>query len=49
MAKHDYTVIHLSTGHLGGAGLAARRLNSQLNAAGVDSRFYALGRSDFKP
>lgn len=49
MAKHDYTVIHLSTGHLGGAGLAARRLNSQLNAAGVDSRFYALGRADFKP
>ncbi len=49
MAKDDYTVIHLSTGHLGGAGLAARRLNSQLNAIGVDSRFYALSRSDFKP
>lgn len=49
MAKDDFTVVHLSTGHLGGAGLAARRLNSQLNGAGVDSRFYALGRSDFTP
>ena len=49
MAKDDFTVVHLSTGHLGGAGLAARRLNSQLNEAGVDSRFYALGRSDFTP
>ena len=49
MARDDFTVVHLSTGHLGGAGLAARRLNSQLNGAGVDSRFYALGRSDFTP
>jgi glycosyltransferase involved in cell wall biosynthesis len=49
MSKADFSVVHLSTGHLGGAGLASRRLNAKLNAAGADSTFYALGRSDFTP
>lgn len=35
-------IVHLSTGHLGGAGLAARRLNAGLHAAGVNSSFFAL-------
>ncbi len=37
-----WQVIHLSTGHEGGAGLAARRLNSALNQQGVNSSFGAL-------
>ncbi|CAN2231283.1 glycosyltransferase [Candidatus Planktophila versatilis] len=45
--NESYTVIHLSTGHLGGAGLAARRLNTALNHSGITSRFYALGKQDF--
>jgi len=49
MTQEDFSVVHLSTGHLGGAGLAARRLNAKLNKAGVNSKFYALGRSDFTP
>lgn len=49
MTQEDFSVVHLSTGHLGGAGLASRRLNARLNTAGVDSTFYALGRSDFTP
>lgn len=42
-------IIHLSTGHLGGAGLAARRLNAGLRAAGVDSEFHALSSASFFP
>jgi len=42
-------IIHLSTGHLGGAGLAARRLNAGLCAAGVDSEFYALSHVSYLP
>jgi glycosyltransferase involved in cell wall biosynthesis len=42
-------IIHLSTGHLGGAGLAARRLNAGLRAAGVDSEFHALSSASFMP
>jgi glycosyltransferase involved in cell wall biosynthesis len=45
----DYEIIHLSTGHLGGAGLAARRLNQALNYSGVKSTFAALARKDFIP
>lgn len=45
----DYEIIHLSTGHLGGAGLAARRLNQALNESGVKSTFAALARKDFIP
>lgn len=42
-------IIQLSTGHLGGAGLAARRLNDQLNQSGVDSIFVALAQKGFFP
>ncbi len=45
----DYEIIHLSTGHLGGAGLAARRLNEALNHSGINSTFAALARNDFVP
>ena len=53
--ENSWKVIHLSTGHEGGAGLAARRLNSALNAQGVQSMFgalenptYVLGSNEFK-
>ena len=49
MTQEDFSVVHLSTGHLGGAGLAARRLNAKLNKAGINSKFFALGQSDFTP
>ena len=42
-------VIHFSTGHLGGAGLAARRLNQGLNQYGIDSSFHALVHTTFSP
>ena len=51
---NSWKVIHLSTGHEGGAGLAARRLNSALNAQGIQSKFgalenpkYVLGPNEF--
>jgi glycosyltransferase involved in cell wall biosynthesis len=40
-------VIHFSTGHLGGAGLAARRLNQGLLDRGVDSTFCAIENKTF--
>ena len=43
----SFRVIHLSTSHKGGAGIAARRLNSELNSLGIDSIFYSIYRSDF--
>lgn len=49
MNEAGFSVIHLSTGHMGGAGLAARRLNQKLNEQNVDSRFYALKHEDFQP
>jgi glycosyltransferase involved in cell wall biosynthesis len=42
-------IVHLSTGHLGGAGLAARRLSAGLQAVGVDSTFAALSHPTFLP
>ena len=42
-------VVHFSTGHLGGAGLAARRLNQALISAGVNSSFHALPHDSFSP
>ncbi len=42
-------VIQLSTGHLGGAGLAARRLNEQLNFHGINSTFMALAQKGYVP
>jgi glycosyltransferase involved in cell wall biosynthesis len=44
-----FKVIHLSTGHLGGAGLAARRLNQDLRLRGINSSFIALAHDDFQP
>ncbi len=44
-----YVVHHFSTGHIGGAGLAARRLNASLNLGGQVSYFYSLARHDFEP
>lgn len=41
-------VFHLSTGHEGGAGLAARRLNAGLNQLGVESTFLAISRASYK-
>lgn len=40
------SVIHLSSGYGGGAGIAARRLNAQLNAAGFPSCFVTLSRKE---
>lgn len=48
-AVENLKVFHFSTGHAGGAGLAARRLNAELNQHGVPSSFYALRRSSFIP
>lgn len=45
----DFKVIHFSTGHTGGAGLAARRLNWELNNSGISSSFYALDSSEYIP
>lgn len=45
----DIKVIHLSTSHNGGAGIAARRLNAELNAQGFNSLFLALNSRDFVP
>jgi len=45
--SNDFKVIHLSTGHSGGAGLAARRLNSSLNLMHVNSTFMSLAKRDF--
>lgn len=45
----DWEVIHISTGHEGGAGLAARRLNAALNAQHINSKFVALENSGYTP
>jgi len=42
-------IVHLSTGHLGGAGLAARRLSAGLRSVGIDSKFVALSNSTYVP
>lgn len=47
--ERGYRVNHFSTGHIGGAGLAARRLSATLNSSGQVSHFYALSRHDFEP
>lgn len=47
MDEKELSVIHIATSHTGGAGLAARRLNSELNFIGVSSSFYALARKGF--
>ena len=42
-------VIHISTGHDGGAGIAARRLNATLNKFGVNSIFVSFSNNSYKP
>ena len=42
-------VIHFSTGHSGGAALAARRLNEALNSSGFESYFGAISRKGYSP
>lgn len=46
---YSWEVLHLSSGHEGGAGLAARRLNSALLESNVKSKFLALAQPNFKP
>ena len=43
------SVVLLTTGHVGGAGLAARRLHEQLLFQGVKSEFYCIERDNFSP
>lgn len=44
-----YQVLHISSSHTGGAAIAARRLNSELNMKGISSSFLALQQSDYMP
>ena len=45
----DFKVLHLSTSHAGGAGIAALRLHRTLVAVGFNSYFLTLESSDFQP
>ena len=47
--NENFSIIHLSTGHDGGAGLAARRLNGALVNAGCNSQFMALKNKGYVP
>jgi len=47
--SNEKKILHLSTGHLGGAGLAARRLNEELNSAGFNSFFLAIANNSYSP
>jgi len=47
--NENFHIIHLSTGHDGGAGLAARRLNAALVSAGASSQFMALKNKGYFP
>ena len=46
---NDPQVIHFATGSVGGAGLAARRLNRALNNSSFNSKFYSPTRKNFSP
>jgi glycosyltransferase involved in cell wall biosynthesis len=45
--QRKFKVLHLSTSHKGGAGIAARRLNLELNRHGIDSSIYVIDKGDF--
>jgi hypothetical protein len=45
--RYMNNIVHLSTGHAGGAGLAARRLNEALNSHGIPSTFMAIEKTGF--
>ena len=47
--ESNIRVIHFSTGSVGGAGLAARRLNAALIEQGVDSKFCTPKRKNYSP
>ncbi len=47
--RDNFKVIHFSTSHTGGAGIAARRLNHELNAIGINSIFLSLDKEDYFP
>ena len=49
MNNKEIQVIHISTGHSGGSGLAARRLNAALNDSGIKSHFLALSNKFYDP
>lgn len=49
MPATPISVVQLSTGHIGGAGLAARRLHEQLAVNGISSEFYCIQRENYKP
>ncbi len=42
-------IVHLSTSHTGGAGIAARRLNDLLRSQNVNSLFVSLSKESYKP
>lgn len=48
-SKKLVEILHLSTGHEGGAGLAARRLNRELNRLGIKSYFAAIEKNNYIP
>ena len=45
----NWRVLQVSTGAIGGAGLAARRLNQELNSVGVSSTLISLSSDSFVP
>jgi len=45
----DFNVIQLSTSFKGGAALAARRLNSDLNRNNIESKFFTISKNRFIP
>jgi glycosyltransferase involved in cell wall biosynthesis len=49
VSQEPISVVQLATGHVGGAGLAARRLHEQLLFEGVKSEFYCIERDNFVP
>jgi len=49
MNNKEIQVLHISTGHSGGSGLAARRLNAALNDSGIKSHFLALSNKFYEP
>jgi hypothetical protein len=47
MSIKNLRVMHLSTSHMGGAGIAARRLNRGLIESGIESSFISLNQEGF--
>ena len=47
--QNQLSIVHFSTGHTGGAGIAARRLNQNLIDSGINSFFYALENPGYIP